>query len=205
MSGQDLPEWQRRHITYEADRAAEAARWSCETAERCRVHHAQPDDDEPHLDIEGKAHDGCTKGRSREQWRYHELRCHYQSLKKKLRLQLVDDLVELKANKATDEQLLKRIEEHHYTRSLARDLLNEATFNRCAMPSVSSYSFHYLQLIEWSKRPGSGIPADYLEHVLWVRPLFDEDTKAEEDFEKRHGLGKWAEKPNGNGKPVRRM
>ena len=107
---------------------------------------------------------------------------HLQKLKRQLRLKLVDDLVRMKADNATDDELIERIQNHHNTRTLMRDLHNVVTENDCAMAPVSRHS-SYCRLIDWCDR--AGVPAEYVEHLLWLRPLTSEEVAEHEAEEKR--------------------
>jgi hypothetical protein len=63
-----------------------------------------------------------------------------------------------------------------------RDLHNVVTENDCAMAPVSRHS-SYCRLIDWCDR--AGVPAEYVEHLLWLRPLTSEEVAEYEAEEKR--------------------
>ena len=98
------------------------------------------DDNDPVTDIDGNVIPGMTKGQSRWIDDTSGLYFHLQKLKRQLRLKLVDDLVRMKAENATDDELIERIQNHHNTRTLMRDLHNVVTENDCAMAPVSRHA-----------------------------------------------------------------
>jgi len=140
------------------------------------------DDNDPVTDIDGNVIPGMTKGQSRWIDDRSGLYFHLQKLKRLLRLKLVDDLVRMKAENATDDELIERIQNHHNTRTLMRDLHNVVTENDCAMAPVSRH-LSYCRLIGWCDR--AGVPAEYVEHLLWLRPLTSEEVAEHEAEEKR--------------------
>jgi|SRR6516165_5616190 len=151
------------------------------------------DDNDPVTDIDGNVIPGMTKGQDRWQWDCIRIYEHLQGLKRQLRLKLVDDLVRMKAEKATDDEILERIENHHNTRRLMRDLHNVVTENDCAMAPVSRNA-SYVRLVEWASRPDVGVPREYIEHLLWLQPLTSEEVAEHEAEEKRmHEVAREAE------------
>src|SRR5262249_46154956 len=140
------------------------------------------DDNDPVTDIDGNVIPGMTKGQSRWIDDTSGLYFHLQKLKRQLRLKLVDDLVRMRAENATDDELIKRIQNHHHTRTLMRDLHNVVTENDCAIAPVSRHS-SYCRLIGSCDR--AGVPAEYVEHLLWLRPLTSEEVAEHEAEEKR--------------------
>jgi len=122
--------------------------------------HDRDDDNDPALDIDGNEIPGMTKGVMRQIDRDSHLYHHLQTLKKQLRLQLVDDLVRMKTSGAPDDELLERIQEHHHTRRVMRDLYNIATDNEMAWGPPLPHS--YYRLMNWCD--GAGVPLEYKEH-----------------------------------------
>jgi len=109
--------------------------------------------------------------------RFADLWFHLQELKKKMRLQFLQDIKKMIADGASTEELLDRLLKHERARRTTRDLHNMATHNEAA-----AAIFTYDYLIELCDE--YGVPAEYKEHCLFVRPLTPDEVSATEDRRK---------------------
>ena len=103
---------------------------------------------------------------------------HLQQLKKKMRLQFLKDIQRMTAEGATVKAMYDRLVLHERQRRTMRDLHNMATDNQMA-----ARIFTYLKLIEDCDE--LGIPREYKEHCLYVRPLTAEEISAAEAEQKK--------------------
>ena len=103
---------------------------------------------------------------------------HLQQLKRRMRLQFLKDIQRMTAEGATVKAMYDRLVLHERQRRTMRDLHNMATDNQTAVAEI----FNYLQLIEDCDE--LGIPQEYKEHCLYVRPLTAEEISAAEAKQK---------------------
>lgn len=102
---------------------------------------------------------------------------HLQKLKHKMRLQFLKDIQRMTAEGATVKAMYDRLVLHERQRRTMRDLHNMATDNQAA-----AEIFTYLKLIEDCDE--LGIPQEYKEHCLYVRPFTAEEISAAEAKQK---------------------
>ena len=102
---------------------------------------------------------------------------HLQQLKRRMRLQFLKDIQRMTAEGATVKAMYDRLVLHERQRRTMRDLHNMATDNQAA-----AEIFTYLKLIEDCDE--LGIPQEYKEHCLYVRPLTAEEISAAEAEQK---------------------
>ena len=104
---------------------------------------------------------------------------HLQQLKRRMRLQFLKDIQRMTAEGATVKAMYDRLVLHERQRRTMRDLHNMATDNQTAVAEI----FNYLQLIEDCDE--LGIPQEYKDHCLYVRPLTTEEISAAEAKQKK--------------------